>query len=136
MTAWLLLSAAIVSEVIATATLTASNGLSSRILTLVTAALYIVSYVCFARALKAGIEVGVAYAIWSGVGTAALAIIGAALFGEAMNARKIAAIVLIIGGVTLLHLTGRPEAPARAASSHGSESSLTTASEIDRRASP
>jgi small multidrug resistance pump len=135
-TAWLLLGAAVVSEVIATATLTASHGLTSRTLTIITAALYVVSYVCFARALRAGLEVGVAYAIWSGIGTAALTIIGAVLFGEAMNARKIAAIVLIIGGVMLLHLNSRPATPTQAVSTHGNEPSPTTVSAIDGKASP
>jgi len=111
-TGWLLLSAAIVAEVAATTTLTYSNGLTRHALTAVTTVLYVVSYICLARALRADLEISVAYAVWSGVGTAALTIIGVALFGEALNPLKLAAIALIIGGVTLLHVAGNASAAA------------------------
>ncbi|MEU7906350.1 multidrug efflux SMR transporter [Actinoplanes sp. NPDC049118] len=105
MTGWLLLAAAITAEVLATTTLTLSDGLTRHALTAVTVALYGLSYACLAKALKAGMEIGVAYAAWSGIGTTALAVIGVMLFGETLTLRKISAIALIIGGVTLLHLT-------------------------------
>jgi small multidrug resistance pump len=111
-TGWLLLAAAIVAEVAATTTLTYSAGLTRHVLTAVTTVLYVVSYICLARALRADLEISVAYAVWSGVGTAALTIIGVALFGEALNPLKLAAIALIIGGVTLLHVAGNASARA------------------------
>lgn len=113
MTGWLLLSAAIAAEVLATTALGYSDGLTRHTLTIVAAVLYVLSYVCLARALKAGMEISVAYAVWSGVGTAALALIGALLFGESVTLQRITAIVLIVFGVTLLnlsHTTPRPEA--------------------------
>ena len=47
---------------------------------------------------------GVAYAIWSGVGTALTALIGAALFGEALSTQKVGALAVIVAGVVLLEL--------------------------------
>mmetsp|Transcript_9836 Transcript_9836/g.26129 ORF Transcript_9836/g.26129 Transcript_9836/m.26129 type:complete len:170 (-) Transcript_9836:79-588(-) len=47
---------------------------------------------------------GVAYAIWSGVGTALTALIGAALFGEALSTQKVGALAVIVLGVVLLEL--------------------------------
>ena len=47
---------------------------------------------------------GVAYAIWSGVGTALTALIGAALFGEALSTQKVGALSIIVLGVVLLEL--------------------------------
>ncbi|MBB3097828.1 small multidrug resistance pump [Actinoplanes campanulatus] len=115
MVGWLWMAGAILTEIIATAALTYSQGLTRAPVVAVTAALYVASYVCLARALHAGVEVSVGYAVWSGVGTAALAVIGAALFGEALTASRIAAIVLIICGVVLLQLTATPASaqPAR-----------------------
>jgi small multidrug resistance pump len=50
--------------------------------------------------------VGIAYALWAGIGTAAIAIVGALAFKEPMTAAKIAGIALIIGRVVLLNLGG------------------------------
>jgi len=47
---------------------------------------------------------GVAYAIWSGAGTALTALIGAALFGEALSTQKVGALAVIVAGVVLLEL--------------------------------
>ena len=47
---------------------------------------------------------GVAYAIWSGIGTALTALIGAALFGEALSTQKVGALAVIVAGVVLLEL--------------------------------
>jgi small multidrug resistance pump len=135
-----LLSAAIASEVAATTALTYSNGLTRHTVTVVTAALYVVSYICLAKALKAGVEVSTAYAVWSGIGTVALAVIGASLFGEAVTPRKVAAILLIIGGVTLLHLTspGPATVPpqAQTTSTRGAQPPDSVAPAPTRRAEP
>ena len=47
---------------------------------------------------------GVAYAIWSGVGTALTALIGSAIFGEALSTQKVGALAVIVAGVVLLEL--------------------------------
>lgn len=109
MVGWLWMAGAILTEVVATAGLTYSQGLTRAPVVAVTAALYVASYVCLARALHAGVEISVGYAVWSGVGTAALALIGVVLFGEHLTPGRVAAIGLIVCGVVLLQLTAMPE---------------------------
>lgn len=104
--AWLLLAAAIVSEVVATSALKLSDGLTRPGWNIVVAAGYIASFALLARALKLQMPVGIAYAIWAGIGTAAIALIGAVFLGEAMNLVKVAGIALIICGVVVLNLAG------------------------------
>ncbi|MGH3328403.1 MAG: DMT family transporter [Streptomycetales bacterium] len=59
-----------------------------------------------ALALRAGIEVGVAYAVWSAVGTAAVATYGILVWGESASALKLASLALILVGVVGLNLAG------------------------------
>ncbi|ETK37848.1 multidrug efflux SMR transporter [Microbispora corallina] len=104
--AWLLLVAAIASEVMATSALKLSDGLSRLGWTVVVAIGYIASFVLLAWALKLKMPVGIAYAVWAGIGTAAIAMIGTVFLGESMNITKAAGIVLIICGVVVLNLAG------------------------------
>ncbi|WP_433444496.1 DMT family transporter [Nonomuraea sp. CA-141351] len=103
---WLLLSLAIASEVLATSALKLSNGFTHIAWTIVVAAGYITSFVLLSQALKLQLEMGTAYAVWSGAGTAAIALIGAAFMGETLTPLKIGGILLIIGGVIVLNLAG------------------------------
>lgn len=102
---WILLLAAISSEVIATSALKLSDGLSKLLPSVVVVIGYVVSFVLLALALKT-MDVSVAYAIWSGVGTAAVAVIGIVMLKEPLNAVKVAGILLVIGGVVALNLSG------------------------------
>ncbi|GAA1313160.1 QacE family quaternary ammonium compound efflux SMR transporter [Planotetraspora silvatica] len=104
--AWILLVAAIATEVLATSALKLSNGLSNVGWTIVVVIGYVASLVLLARALKLEMPVGVAYAVWAGIGTAAIALIGTLFLGEGMNLTKAAGIVLIICGVVVLNLAG------------------------------
>jgi small multidrug resistance pump len=104
--AWLLLAFAIASEVVATTALKLSDGLTRLGWSAVVAVGYLVSFVLLARALKLHLEVGTAYAVWSGAGTAAIALIGAAFLGESLTLLKVGGILLIIGGVVVLNLAG------------------------------
>jgi len=102
---YLLLGAAIAAEVGATTAMKFSDGFSRLVPSLVTVVGYVVSFVLLAQTLKT-ISVGAAYAIWSGIGTAAIATIGLLFFGEGMTAAKAAGMALIIGGVVVLNLGG------------------------------
>jgi small multidrug resistance pump len=104
--AWILLAAAIVSEVLATTALKLSDGLTHTGWTVVVAVGYISSFILLAQALKLQMPVGVAYAVWAGIGTAAIAAIGTLFLGEVMSAAKAGGIVLIIAGVVVLNLAG------------------------------
>ncbi|GLX93837.1 MULTISPECIES: DMT family transporter [Herbidospora] len=104
--AWIFLAGAIVSEVLATTALKLSNGFSHKLWSVVVVIGYVASFALLSRALKLQMPVGVAYAVWAGVGTAVIASIGALFLGEAMTMAKAGGIALIIGGVVLLNLSG------------------------------
>ncbi|PRX47542.1 small multidrug resistance pump [Prauserella shujinwangii] len=106
MVAYLLLAAAIVAEVTGTVALKLSDGFTKAVPSVVVAAGYGLAFFLMARVLKMGMPVGVVYAIWSAVGVALVALIGAMFLNEQLNLTMIAGLVLIIGGVTLLELGG------------------------------
>ena len=64
---------------------------------------YILCFSIFPRVLRS-VPLGTAYAIWSGVGTAATAMVGAVLFGERLTPPKLLALATIIAGVVGLNL--------------------------------
>jgi small multidrug resistance pump len=104
--AWIFLTGAIASEVVATASLKLSNGLTRPAPSVVVAVGYLLSFVLLAQALKLQLQVSIAYAIWSGVGTAAITVIGMLLLNEPLTAGKALGIALVIGGVVTLNLAG------------------------------
>ena len=101
---WIQLALAIATEIAATTALKASDGLSRLAPSVVVVIGYVSSFVLLARALRS-IEVGVAYAIWSGVGTAVVAALGVLLFAETMTPMKVVWIGVIIVGVVGLQAT-------------------------------
>jgi small multidrug resistance pump len=103
--AWLMLLGAIATEVAATSALKLSNGLTRLVPSIVVVAGYVLSFVLLARALKLQLQVSVAYAIWSGLGTAAIVVIGAVWLHEPVTPLKIAGVVLVIAGVVVLNLS-------------------------------
>ncbi|GGQ96929.1 DMT family transporter [Streptomyces asoensis] len=102
---YLTLAGAIAAEVAATTAMKYSDGFSRLWPSLLTAAGYVVSFLLLAQTLKT-VGIGTAYAIWAGVGTATIAVIGLALFGESLTLTKAAGILLIVGGVVVLNLGG------------------------------
>ncbi|GAA5209239.1 DMT family transporter [Streptomyces thinghirensis] len=102
---YLLLAGAIAAEVAGTTAMKYSEGFSRLGPSLLTALAYVLSFALLAQTLKI-LAVGTAYAIWAGVGTAAIAAIGVAFMGEGMTVTKAAGIALIIIGVVVLNLGG------------------------------
>lgn len=101
-----LLAIAIAAEVTGTVSLKLSEGFSKLVPSLIVVGGYGLSFFLMAQVLKMGIPVGVVYAIWSAIGVALVALIGALFLGEHMNLTMIAGLVLIVGGVVLLELGG------------------------------
>jgi multidrug transporter EmrE-like cation transporter len=101
----LYLALAIASEVIATVALKSSEGLSKPLPAAIVVVGYGISFFLLALVLK-HFSVGATYAIWSAVGTAAIALIGVAAFGETMNLLKAASLAMIILGVVGLNAAG------------------------------
>jgi len=100
---WLAL--AIGSEIIATVSLKLSDGFTRPISASVVVAGYALSFYALSISLRT-IPLGVVYAIWSGVGTAAIVVIGFFLFREALDTVKVVGIGLIITGVVMLNGMG------------------------------
>jgi small multidrug resistance pump len=99
------LTAAIASEVLATLALKASDGFSRPLPTAIVVAGYVLSFWLLALVLKS-LSVGTTYAVWSAVGTAAIALIGVFAYGEPAGALKLASLGLIILGVIGLNAAG------------------------------
>ncbi len=101
----LYLAAAIASEIIGTLALKASDGFSRPVPAMLVVVGYGVSFWLLALVLK-HLSVGTTYAVWSAVGTAAIALIGMLAYGEAANALKLASLGLIVLGVIGLNAAG------------------------------
>jgi small multidrug resistance pump len=99
----LILVLAILSEVVGTVALKASEGLARLGPNVLVVVGYGLSFYFLALALKQ-IPLGVAYAIWSGLGTAGAVLAGILLWRESLTLAGVAGIVLIIAGVILLNL--------------------------------
>lgn len=102
---WLFLIAAIGFEVLGTTSMKFSNGFTKLTPSVLMGLFYILSLSMLTISLKK-INVSTAYAIWSGIGTAAIAAIGFMFFKEQISIIKIVAIALIISGVVILNLAG------------------------------
>lgn len=101
----LYLGGAILVEIVATTCLKYSEGFTKLWPSVGTAVGYAAAFVLLAQALKT-MEVSVAYAIWSGLGTALVTLVGVALLDEALTAAKVAGVMLVIAGVIVLNLGG------------------------------
>ena len=82
-----------------------SYGFTRRLPTILMFIFYILGFVPLNLALKR-INISVAYAIWSGIGTAIITTIGILWFKEPVNALKLISIALIIIGLVGLNLSG------------------------------
>ncbi|MEI8080688.1 MAG: SMR family transporter [Actinomycetes bacterium] len=101
--AWLLLLLAIGSEITGTLALKASDGFSRWYPSVIVVLGYAAAFVFLGVALKS-VPVGIAYAIWSGLGTAGAAAGALLIFGERLSVLAVAGIVVVIVGVVLVTL--------------------------------
>ncbi|MFJ9640462.1 DMT family transporter [Streptomyces sp. NPDC101178] len=100
-----LLAAAIAAEVAGTTAMKYSEGFTRLWPSIGTAVGYLIAFTLLAQTLKT-LSVGTAYAIWAGVGTAAVALIGILFLGESTSLVKIVGVGLIVVGVVVLNLGG------------------------------
>ena len=97
------LALAIVLEVIATSALKASEGFSKPLPTLVVAIGYGAAFYFLSLALRT-IPVGVAYAVWSGIGIVLISAIGWVAFGQKLDLAALIGLSLIIAGVIVVNV--------------------------------
>ncbi len=105
---WTCLYISIVLEVAATTSLRLSNNFERLHYAALAVVLYVFCFFFLAQVLKL-LPAGIAYAIWAGMGTVAIAIIGVVWFGESMNFMRAGFIAFIIVGCVGLNLTGHKE---------------------------
>src|SRR5581483_2247820 len=97
------LSAAILAEVIATTSLTASEGFSRIGPSVLTVIGYATAIYCLSLTL-ASVPTGIAYAIWSGIGIILIALLAWLVRGQALDLAAVIGMALIIAGVLVINL--------------------------------
>ena len=106
MQGYIILIIAIIGEVFGSSMLKASNGFKRVVYSIFGVIIgYGVAFYALSLALKT-IPLGMAYAIWSGLGTVLTALIGIIIYKEGVSSKKLFGIGLIIGGVVILNLGG------------------------------
>jgi small multidrug resistance pump len=103
---WLYLAISIVAEVIATTALKACEGFTRWLPSFLVVGGYALAFYCYSLSLRT-LPLGVAYAIWSGVGTALVLLVGWAFYQQSLDAIALAGIALIFAGVVVLNLSPR-----------------------------
>jgi len=102
---WVLLGAAIATEVAGTLALRGSDGFTRLVPSIIVVVGYVASFVLLAIVLKT-LPVGIVYAVWSAVGVALVAVLGKLIFGDPVPPLAVAGMVLIVGGVALVGFSG------------------------------
>src|SRR5699024_7031438 len=101
---WVWLLAAIASELVATMSLRASDGVRKKVWLAPIAVGYLVSFAVLAAARAARMPVGVAYGIWVAVGIALVALLARAIWKDPLTPRMMAGIAIIAVGVILVEV--------------------------------
>lgn len=101
----LVLALAIAAEVVATALLPRADGFTDPLWSVVVIAGYGVSIWLLSVVVRS-LPVSLTYAVWAGVGTAAVAVIGLLFLGESMTLLKGVSLALIVAGVVGLNVAG------------------------------
>jgi len=103
MQSWLILSAAIACEVVATIMMELSQSLTRWRWVPPMLLFYVLALLGLALALRT-LEVGIAYAVWAGAGTLLIAILGVIFFKESMSTVKVLSMLLVIAGIIGLNV--------------------------------
>ena len=103
---WLFLAIAIVSETIATSALKSSAGFTMLLPSLVVVAGYGIAFYFLSLTLRT-IPIGIAYAVWSGVGIVLIALVGWLVFGQKLDTPALLGMGLIVAGVVVMNVFSR-----------------------------
>lgn len=99
---WVYLGIAIVTEVIGTSALKSSESFTRLYPSILVVVGYSLSFYFLSLTLT-GIPIGIAYAVWSGVGIVLLSLIGLVVYGQKLDPPALAGIALIAAGVVVLN---------------------------------
>ena len=103
---WLYMAGAIFCEIIATSALKSAEGFTRPLPTALVLIGYGIAFYCLSVALKT-IPVGIAYAVWSGVGIVAISLIGLFYYRQTIDAAGLIGMALIVAGVIVINLFSR-----------------------------
>lgn len=106
---YVLLFIAIAAEVVATSALKAAEGFTKPLPSVLVVAGYGVAFFCLSLTLR-DIPLGIAYAIWSGVGIVLVAVAGLVLYGQKLDLPALVGLGLIIAGVLIVNLFSKSAA--------------------------
>ncbi|MDX6749314.1 SMR family transporter [Geminicoccaceae bacterium 1502E] len=106
MPAYLYLAAAIVAEVIATSALKAADGFTRLWPSLLVIVGYAAAFWLLTHVVRT-VPVGIAYAIWSGMGVVLVALIAAVIYRQIPDLAAILGMAMIVGGVVVIQLFSR-----------------------------
>ncbi len=106
MLAWIYLAGAIGCEIIATSALKAADGFTRPIPTAIVVLGYAASFYCLSVVLRS-IPMGVAYAIWSGIGIVLISIVGLVVYKQRLDPPALVGILLIIAGTLVINLLSK-----------------------------
>ncbi|MGF2736262.1 SMR family transporter [Marinobacter sp. DUT-1] len=109
MKSWIFLGIAIVAEVLATSALKASDGFTKLGPSVLVVGGYAIAFYFLALTLKA-IPVGIAYAVWAGLGVLLVALIGWLAFGQRLDLPAVIGMTLIVSGVLIISLLSKSSA--------------------------
>lgn len=110
---YLFLAAAIVGEVIATTFLRVTSSPDAKWWQYgIVVTGYVLAFAMLSQSLSRGVPLGIAYAIWAGVGVVLVAAISWLVFSEPLTPVQLGGMLLVVAGVTMLELGGRHEAGA------------------------
>ncbi|NIC07126.1 multidrug efflux SMR transporter [Halomonas sp. DX6] len=104
--AFVYLALAIVAEVVATSALKATDGFTRLVPSLVVVVGYTIAFFMLSLVLRT-IPVGIAYAIWAGLGIVLVALVGVVVYGQRPDLPAVLGIGLIIAGVVVIQLFSR-----------------------------
>lgn len=103
---WLYLGIAIGAEIFATSALKSADGFTRLLPSICVIFGYCISFYCLSLALRT-IPVGIAYALWSGIGVVCIALIGFWVYKQQLDAAAIIGLALIMAGVLVINLLSK-----------------------------
>ena len=109
MPAWMLLLLAIAAEVVGTSCLKLSDGFSRLVPSVVVVLAYSTSMLLLSQVVKS-IPLGIAYAMWSGIGIIAIVLVGLLVYRQTPTCMQLFGMALITAGVVIVNLSGSGKA--------------------------
>ncbi|WGW02987.1 SMR family transporter [Tropicibacter oceani] len=100
---YFILALAVLAETIGTTALQASQAFTRPLPSLVVVIAYAAAFYLLGQALRF-FPVGIAYAIWSGLGIVLIAVIGYAVFGQKLDLPAVLGMAMIMAGILVIHL--------------------------------